>query len=496
MDLTSEPAREPGKEPDRELAVELEARSDSGPADSASGDTGRRAGAEVPTWVGDRPARRWRRWATALGAAPPGRLARSAASLLVAGLGDPQAMLPVAFILAFVVRVVWLDLPHGSLIFDEAYYVQAARALLGWPIPAGAHYAGSPAGLDPNTEHPPLGKLLMAASMLVFGDNGFGWRIPSVIAGMVALYAMYRIVLAARETMWFAVGVIFMLAIENLTLVHGRIATLDILFLAPILVGSWMALRERWVAAGIAMGIGLLIKLPAMYGVGAVGLLYLLERGPDWVRARRLRWGDVQPMVAFVASTVAVWLVGLAALDARFSSYANPFQHIEHMLQYGANLAGPVAQTQHCPGADSLPWQWLFNDCQISYLRVDVTVSAGKTVLSSVPSINFQGAMNPILVGLIPLGMLFAAWYAWREGHRLARWAITWAAANYLPFLLLALVSRRVMYIYYMLPAVPALAVAFVLLLLRSGMPKAVRWGLVAAYVVAFLAYFPFRRIP
>lgn len=432
----------------------------------------------------------------ALGRSPIGRRVAELIDLLRAGVTDPAAVLPVAFIVAFLVRVAWLDLPRGSLIFDEAYYVQAARTLLGWAVPAGAHYAGSPAGLDPNTEHPPLGKLLMAASMLVFGDNGIGWRVPSLIAGMLGLFATYRIVRACNETQWLGILVVFALALENLTLVHGRIATLDILALAPVLVGSWMALRGRWVLAGIAMGIGILIKLPAMYGIGAVVLLYLVERGPDWLRARRLSRADVLPMLTFGATFFVVGLLGLTALDSRFSSYTNPIDHLNHMIQYGEQLAGSVAQTQHCPGAQSLPWQWLFNDCQIVYLRVDVTVSAGQEVISSVPSIDFRGAMNPILVGLIPIAMLFATWLAWRGESRLARWAVTWAAANYLPFVLLALVSRRVMYLYYMLPTVPALAVAGALLLMRSGLPKPVRWGLVAAYVAGFVAYYPFRRIP
>ena len=446
--------------------------------------------------LGDARAPRWRRARGSLAASPPGRAAAEVGRLLAAGLSDPAAVLPVAFIVAFVLRVAWLDQPPHALIFDEAYYVQAARALLGWPIPAGAHYAGSPIGIDPNTEHPPLGKVLMAASMFLFGDNGIGWRVPSVFAGMVCLYAAYQIVRACRETSWFGIAVVVALALENLTLVHSRIATLDILFLAPLLVGSWMALRGRWLLAGIAMGVGLLVKLPAIYGVGAVGLLHLLERGPDWWRTRRVPLRELRPMVVFVLATAVVWVGGLAVLDARFSSYANPIDHIAHMIQYGSDLAGSVARTQHCPGPESLPWQWLFNDCQITYLRVDVTVSAGSTVISSDPSIDFRGAMNPILVGLIPISMLFAAWYAWRADSRMARWAVTWAAANYLPFVLLALVSRRVMYLYYMLPTIPALAVAAVLLLWRSGLPKPVRWGLVAAYVVAFLAYYPFRRIP
>src|SRR5450759_4252017 len=106
----------------------------------------------------------------------------------------------------------------------------------------------------------PLGKVLMALSMLVFGDNGIGWRAPSVVAGMIALAATFRIVRTTGESARMAVFVIGILAFDNLTFVHGRIGTLDMLVLAPILVGSWLAMRGRWALAGVAVAIGLLIK--------------------------------------------------------------------------------------------------------------------------------------------------------------------------------------------------------------------------------------------
>jgi hypothetical protein len=85
---------------------------------------------------------------------------------------------------------------------------------------------------------------------------------------------------------------------------------------------------------------------------------------------------------------------------------------------------------------------------------------------------------------------------AWRTKSVLARWSVVWAAANYLPYVALAAVSQRIMYIYYILPVVPAIAVALALLLLRGGLPRFVTWGFVAAYVAGFLAYFPFRHVP
>ena len=63
-----------------------------------------------------------------------------------------------------------------------------------------------------------------------------------------------------------------LLAFDNLTHVHGRIATLDILVLAPMLVGAWLASRGRWALAGIAIGIALLVKLTAAFAAVAIVL--------------------------------------------------------------------------------------------------------------------------------------------------------------------------------------------------------------------------------
>lgn len=425
----------------------------------------------------------------------PWRVLAAAGGRIRDNLGDPATVLPLLLVAAFVARVAWLNLPQGGLIFDEAYYVNAARTLLGWPVAEGAHYTGSVAGLDPNTEHPPLGKLLIALSMAVFGDNGIGWRVPSVVAGMIALAATYRIVRAAGETAWMGILVVGILAFDNLTLVHGRIGTLDMLVLAPILVGSWLAMRERWALAGVAVAVGFLIKITAVYGVAAVLLLYLLQAGGTWWRGR-IPLLDLRGPAVFGLSFAFVGLIGLGALGARYTTFATPFDHLRRMVEYGAKLEAPVGNTGFCPGADSRPWQWVFNECQIAYLRVDVTVRSGDTVVSSRPSIDFRGAVNPLLAGAIPLSALFAAWYAWRTRSRLALWAIAWGAANYLPYVILAAMTQRIMYIYYLLPAIPAIAAAIAILLTRSGLPTVVRWGFVAAYAVGFAAYFPFRQVP
>jgi dolichyl-phosphate-mannose-protein mannosyltransferase len=415
---------------------------------------------------------------------------------LVQSLRDPGTVLPMLLIAAFVARAAWLDVPQHTLIFDESYYVNAARTLLGWPVEEGAPYAGAPAGLDPNLEHPPLGKLLLALSMLLLGDNGLGWRLPSLIAGMAALGAVYLIVRSAGESAWFAILAVGLLAFDNLTLVHGRLGTLDMLALAPILVGAWLALRERWALAGAVMGLGLLVKLSAGFGLLAVLLLLAFRLLDTWRGERHVGVNDLRRGAALVLAFSVVSIAGLWLLDARYTSFATPVDHARHMIEYASSLKEPTHRAEACSGISSVPWQWPFNECQINYLRVAVTVQAGDTGTSSIPSIDFRGALNPLLAGAIPIASLFALWAAWRSKNQLARWTIAWAAANYLPYVALSIVNQRVTYIYYFLPVIPAVAIAVAILLLRSGLPRFVTWGFIVAFAAGFVAYFPFRQIP
>jgi hypothetical protein len=96
----------------------------------------------------------------------------------------------------------------------------------------------------------------------------------------------------------------------------------------------------------------------------------------------------------------------------------------------------------------------------------------------------------------MPLAMVFAAWLAWKRRDPLATWATVWAGANYLPYVALALLSERVMYLYYMLPVVPGVAAAVAVLLTRAGLPPVARWAFVGLFAAGFIAYFPFRTIP
>ena len=52
------------------------------------------------------------------------------------------------------------------IVFDEVYYVNDARDFLEFGVEQGF------------VVHPPVGKLLIAFSIWLFGDTPFGWRAP------------------------------------------------------------------------------------------------------------------------------------------------------------------------------------------------------------------------------------------------------------------------------------------------------------------------------
>jgi dolichyl-phosphate-mannose-protein mannosyltransferase len=393
--------------------------------------------------------------------------------------------------LAVLCRTFRLRQPNQAVIFDERYYVNAARVILGWHVNPGDPYADSTHGIDPNREHPPLGKLLIAGSMKLFGNDALGWRLPSLVAGVAAIVLVYLIVREAARDDWLATIAATAFAFDNLVIVHGRIATLDMPYVALLLLGVWLWLRGRPFLAGAACGLATLVKLPALYGAAALVLLAL--GAVAYERWRRRTWSrsHVRALVLLLVSFLGVWLLGLWALDVVFTPYDSPFAHLRYMWNYGFALShggGPV-------NSESNPWQWLANRVQIPYFKVDQNISSGGHVTQTRPLIDFEGAMNPVVIGVAPLAFAYSAWRAWRFRDTLSVWVVAWVAATYLSYYPLVLISHRTAYLYYFLPTLPAVAVAIAQLLRQSALPRVVTWGFLVGLAVTCYEYFPFQRL-
>lgn len=159
-------------------------------------------------------------------------------------------------VLALGLRVVNLADP-GKLYFDEIYYVDAANDL----------WAGE---MDPNSVHPPLGKWIIGAGIrmtAVLGglalDDVICWRMASVLAGVIMVWATYCFSLMLYQyNRVAACAAGLFVATEHLHLSMTRIAMLDPFVALFCLLGTWWSFayflggHERWAVYG-AFALGL-----------------------------------------------------------------------------------------------------------------------------------------------------------------------------------------------------------------------------------------------
>jgi dolichyl-phosphate-mannose-protein mannosyltransferase len=185
---------------------------------------------------------------------------------------------------AFVTRVWRVDQPP-TYIFDEVYHAVTAKLI--------AHNDYR----EPNTAidwlHPPIAKYTQALSMLAWGENAFGWRFSSVVAGTLVVimtgwvsYQLFR-----QPTLsWLAAS---LAAFDGLLLAQSRIAMNDIHVTLMILITislylwvrpvgdhnlatspktKWPQLILKWLAVGVAAGVTAGTKWSGVFVIGVIGL--------------------------------------------------------------------------------------------------------------------------------------------------------------------------------------------------------------------------------
>jgi predicted membrane-bound dolichyl-phosphate-mannose-protein mannosyltransferase len=292
---------------------------------------------------------------------------------------------------------------------------------------------------------------------------------------------------------WVALGASTLMACDNLLLVHGRIGTLDIYVLAPMIWAVALYLRGRPILTGGLLALAACFKEVAPYALLVLALVEVMRlaaaRGdpassPEWVLKRTLvRFGGC-------AVTAAAAFVGLLGLMDRIATpYADssatlitggPFAHIAHMISYAAHLTSPKGPT----GIASYPWQWLFDYKPITYLRINPSNPTNEFHAIH-PVSRFFGMMSPPIMVLAIPALLFAAYRIALvcRGRvsstarppvpiQLAILGLAWFIGTFLPYELQSLIDNRTSYIYYMVIVMPGIYVAISYLLARG-----VRWG-------------------
>lgn len=172
---------------------------------------------------------------------------------------------------------------YNSTYFDEIYH---ARTGYEHYLAMQGDYTYRPY----ETSHPPLGKVLIAFSISIFGMTPFGWRFAGALAGVLMLPGIYLLGKMLTKRRWGAFAAMFLLAVDSMHFTQTRIATIDS-FVVLFIIWSYVCMvyylrmsywhKPLWktliplALSGLFMGLGVASKWTGCYaGVGLAVLFF------------------------------------------------------------------------------------------------------------------------------------------------------------------------------------------------------------------------------
>lgn len=423
---------------------------------------------------------------------------------------------------------------YNSMYFDEIYHGRTAyeqrNALM---------------GLEPNdiyeTSHPPLGKLLMTFSVMVFGMTPFGWRFAGALAGILMLPGMY--LLGKQLTGKKSLGLFSMLLMtfDFMHFTQTRIATIDsfvtlFIIYAYFFMFRWIAMNHHEMAlkktlwplfcSGLMMGFAIACKWTGIYaGLGLAMLFFwklvrnmlagasasrrsgetldspsggvvLAEAGEnEWLRRAAvtclwcLLFFIAVPAVIYYLSFIPVFISTPGGLTLDKVIRAN-----QGMFNYHSS---PGLGADHPWNS---PWyEWPLNARPMYYYSGGVRDGTASSILSfGNPLVWWGGLVALVMTALIfirqhlPMRFRFQPKPIMLKDHRPLILLISFLA-QYLPWILVP----RGTYIYHYFPSVPFIILCMALLMQyfsewHEKAARVLKISLVVLAALLFAAFFPY----
>lgn len=132
-----------------------------------------------------------------------------------------------------------------------------------------------------NLEHPPTGKLLIALSMIIFGDKPFYWRIPSLIAGLITILGITLIVKKTTSS-YVAAGIAALLLVSSKNIIEmSSVAMLDIFVAMFLVLATYFSIDDKYDFALIFVALAVTTKLSAVAALVMFLILILIKYDLD-----------------------------------------------------------------------------------------------------------------------------------------------------------------------------------------------------------------------
>jgi predicted membrane-bound dolichyl-phosphate-mannose-protein mannosyltransferase len=168
--------------------------------------------------------------------------------------------------------------------FDEVYYAKDARAIIDGRMEGGPGSSWEPGDVV-SWPHPDAGKMAIALGILFAGDDPIGWRLPSVVAGLMLLAAVYPLARRLGLSPGWAFVALLLASADLLGIAQSRIATLDMFVATWTVLCVLFALKYvqggavRWLMlSGLCGGLAVATKWSGALALVAALLVILLSR--------------------------------------------------------------------------------------------------------------------------------------------------------------------------------------------------------------------------
>ena len=426
-----------------------------------------------------------------------------------------------------------LDYPE-NLIFDETYHIPSAQKYL--------------SGVFFQENHPPLGKLLIAAGELIFNSDGnhnqlismnkvdgdvekigyFGYRFFSALFGIGSILLFYLLLSTIIKNKVIAGGVSLVASLDNGFLVQSRAAMLDsflIFFILFSLFCSWYLAEKnnnRWQLLLWSTFLGLSIAGAVL--IKHTGLITLLPMIFCLWELRRRGWEVVVCVLALILTTFSVVYVGVwkthyqiadkvvsenyyetneeiraVILDGKGGFWKSTVAQIAEGWKFSENYNLGVPKLDLCK-VDEIgsPWYyWPMGGRAINFRWEEAGPETYRYIyLMGNPMTWFMSLLGAIYGTAITISMSIG--WVKKEKHLTAIGGLT---IIYWAYLLTLSTIHRVMYLYHYFPALFIGLILFALNLesfyershyvYKSLVVKIILSVVVLLTIIAFLAYKP-----
>lgn len=356
---------------------------------------------------------------------------------------------------------------RNSMYFDEIYHARTAYEFLN--------------GMTAyENTHPPLGKLIIAAGISVFGMNPFGWRIMGTLFGIAMLPVIYLLARKITGHIPLAALAELLFAFDFMHFTQTRIATIDVYIVFFVLLMYFFMYcyhtlsfydTPLWKtflplgACGLSMGLGIACKWTGVYaGAGLAVILFgsLFCRYREYlfaIQTPRNSTGHISHshiikvfrpytlytllfcVLCFVILPVLIYLSAYLPFSDGSGDglFLRMLHNQEYMFRYHSSLDATHPYS-------SLWYEWPILKRPIWYYSSIITGSYGEGGLRE----GISAFGNPLVWWAGIPAAFYMLWLAARKKDRTAAFLLTGYLAQYLPWFFIT----RVTFIYHYFPSV------------------------------------------